>query len=240
MTFNSGPNIANISPRMSVGAKLINSARIHSWPEISPCSIYSSLSFSLSLIYISLLFSYLSPNISLVFALISARSDGDICMRANLGHFACPWRGARWRLTTATERIGRHVFFFFSVYGPFSRGVFFAGNDATRRLQRSNNDRSYVTFCRIYRVVCSHRAYRYVSFERKVHCPTISRDVIKQVQTVRKRYTVFFPPWDRQIKFYRRNCARKIATSEAISSFQFYLQPFVFFLFSFSLSLHKV
>lgn len=67
MTLDSGPNIANISSRVSLGAKLINSVRIHSQPEISPCSIY----IHLSLIYISLLFSYLSPNVSLGFALIS-------------------------------------------------------------------------------------------------------------------------------------------------------------------------
>lgn len=110
----------------------------------------------------------------------------------------------------------------------------------TSELQWSNNDRHkrldpYVTFCRIYRVVCSHRAYRYVSFEGKVHCPAVSRAVVaRKISTETVRNSISFFNVRSSSKILSTRLLRKIAASEENNCNDLFSSSFL------SLSFHKV
>lgn len=122
--------------------------------------------------------------------------------------------------------------------------------DTSSELQRSNNDGRMldltlrVTFCRIYRVVCSHRAYRYVSFTRE---KCIARRYMFRGTVVPRKTSATIARNDIPFLFLPRN--RRVTRSStsstrlqrkiAPSSLQFHSRSFVFLLFSLSLSLHK-
>lgn len=154
---------------------------------------------------------------------------------------------------TVNNRDGTHrqtySFFFLTAFtAHFPEHLRGQRRDTSSELQRSNNDGRRldltlrVTFCRIYRVVCSHRAYRYISFTREkcIARRYMFRGTVvprKTSATIARNDTPFlFLPRNRRVKISSTGSQRKIAPS----SLQFHSRSFVFLsLFSVSLSLHK-